>query len=161
MKTSSNDLQRYDDSTRMNHWAIALLFFAAALSGLAFFHPSMYFFTNLFGGGAWTRILHPYFGLLMFVAFLGIYVKLWRDNVLNDTDREWLGRSGNHACQNRMPVAVSTTRLMLIDQNTSFWPALYLPTGGMLSLLPANISSALPSHSRSVSLSTLSRHSFT
>ena len=101
MKPSSNDLQRYDDSTRMNHWAIALLFFAAALSGLAFFHPSMYFFTNLFGGGAWTRILHPYFGVLMFLAFLGIYVKLWRDNVLNDTDREWMGKAGEMFAGNK------------------------------------------------------------
>lgn len=94
MKTSSNDLQRYDDGTRMNHWAIALLFFGAALSGLAFFHPSMYFFTALFGGGTWTRILHPYMGVAMFVLFLGIYARLWRENVLNDTDRAWLDKSG-------------------------------------------------------------------
>lgn len=94
MKTSSNDLQRYDDGTRMNHWAIALMFFGAALSGLAFFHPSMYFFTALFGGGTWTRILHPYMGVAMFVLFLGIYARLWRENVLNDTDRAWLDKSG-------------------------------------------------------------------
>jgi len=43
----------------MNHWAIALLFFLAALSGLAFFHPALFFLGNLFGGGPWTRILSP------------------------------------------------------------------------------------------------------
>ena len=94
MKTSSNDLQRYDDGTRMNHWAIALLFICAGLSGLAFFHPSLYFLTNLFGGGTWTRILHPYLGVAMFVLFLGIYARLWRDNLLNDADRAWLDKSG-------------------------------------------------------------------
>ena len=33
MKRNPNDLQRYDDGTRMNHWAIVLLFIVAALSG--------------------------------------------------------------------------------------------------------------------------------
>lgn len=94
METSAKDLRRYDDATRMNHWAIALLFFAAGLSGLAFFHPSLYFFTHLFGGGPWTRILHPYFGVLMFLCFIGIYIKLWRDNVINDVDKQWLGQAG-------------------------------------------------------------------
>ena len=94
MKTSSNDLQRYDDNTRMNHWALALLFFCAGLSGLAFFHPSLYFFTGLFGGGTWTRILHPYFGVLMFLSFLGIYARLAKDNAWKASDREWLDKSG-------------------------------------------------------------------
>jgi len=94
MKSTSSDLKRYEDNTRMNHWAIALLFFLAALSGLAFFHPSFYFLTNLFGGGPWTRILHPYIGVLMTLFFVGIYIKLWRDNVLVPVDREWLSKTG-------------------------------------------------------------------
>ena len=94
MKISSNELQRYDDNTRMNHWAVALLFIVAGLSGLAFFHPSLFFLSNLFGGGTWSRILHPYFGVLMFLSFVGIYARLRHDNVLNDTDREWLSKSG-------------------------------------------------------------------
>lgn len=88
--SNTNDLQRYDDKTRMNHWAVALLFVLAGLSGLAFFHPSLFFFTNLFGGGTWTRILHPYFGLLMCISFVGIYTKLKAENKINDTDKEWL-----------------------------------------------------------------------
>lgn len=94
MKIASNELQRYDDNTRMNHWAIALLFFGAGLSGLAFFHPSLYFLTNLFGGGVWTRILHPYMGVLMFLCFLGIYVRLWRENVMNAQDKVWMSKAG-------------------------------------------------------------------
>lgn len=94
MKTPPHELQRYDDNTRMNHWAIALLFFAAGLSGLAFFHPSLYFLTQLFGGGVWTRILHPYMGVLMFLCFLGMYVRLWRENVLNAQDHAWMRKAG-------------------------------------------------------------------
>lgn len=87
-------LQRYKDADRMNHWFIALMFFLAGLSGLAFFHPSLYFFTNLFGGGQWTRILHPFMGLLMVVGFLVFFIKIWRENLINAADREWAKHAG-------------------------------------------------------------------
>ena len=80
-------LRRYKDGDRMNHWFIALMFVLAGLSGLAFFHPSLFFFTNFFGGGPWTRILHPFLGVLMFVGFLGMFLRLWKDNVVNAADR--------------------------------------------------------------------------
>jgi len=91
---STRMLQRYKDGDRMNHWFIALMFVLAALSGLAFFHPSLFFFSYLFGGGQWTRILHPYLGVLMFVGFLGMFLRLWKDNVVNAADREWKQHMG-------------------------------------------------------------------
>ena len=87
-------IQRYKDGTRMNHWAIAVLFVFAGLSGLALFHPSLFFFSNLFGGGAWTRILHPFFGVLMFVLFLGLFFRLRRDNRITADDRKWRASFG-------------------------------------------------------------------
>ena len=56
-------LQRYKDGDRMNHWFIVLMFFCAGLSGLAFFHPAFFPFTQFFGGPVWARILHPYIGI--------------------------------------------------------------------------------------------------
>ena len=88
-------LQRYNDGERMNHWVIALLFIAAGLSGLAFFHPSLFFLSNLFGGGVWARILHPFMGVPMVLAFVGMFVRLWRENLLTDADREWVKHSGD------------------------------------------------------------------
>lgn len=88
-------LRRYKDGDRMNHWFIALMFVLAGLSGLAFFHPSLFFFTNFFGGGPWTRILHPFLGVLMFVGFLGMFLRLWKDNVVNAADREWKRHMGD------------------------------------------------------------------
>lgn len=88
-------LERYNDRDRMNHWFIALMFFGAALSGLAFFHPAFFFFTHLFGGGSWARILHPFMGLLMALSFLGLFFKLWKDNVVNDGDRAWSKHMGD------------------------------------------------------------------
>jgi len=91
---STRYLLRYDESERINHWATALLFLLAAFSGLALFHPSLFFFTDLFGGGVWARILHPFLGCLMFIAFLLLFLRLWRQNVWTDADREWMRHSG-------------------------------------------------------------------
>jgi formate dehydrogenase subunit gamma len=82
--------QRYPASTRMNHWAVALLFICAGLSGLAFFHPALYFLTAFFGGGTWTRILHPFFGVLMVLGFVILFAKVWRENVWKPYDTEWV-----------------------------------------------------------------------
>lgn len=87
-------LQRYEDGNRMNHWFIALMFVLAGLSGLAFFHPSLFFLANLFGGGSWTRILHPFMGVLMVLGFVILFFKLWQDNVVNAADREWRKHAG-------------------------------------------------------------------
>ena len=87
-------LQRYADGDRINHWIVALLFVLAGLSGLAFFHPAFYVFTGFFGGGTWTRILHPYFGVLMFLCFLGLFFRFRKQNVWTDADRRWMQHSG-------------------------------------------------------------------
>jgi len=66
---SNKTILRYTANQRTNHWLVAILFFMAGLSGLALFHPSLFWLSNLFGGGPWTRILHPYMGIAMFVFF--------------------------------------------------------------------------------------------
>jgi formate dehydrogenase subunit gamma len=87
-------LPRYDAGERTNHWLIVLFFLGAGLSGLAFFHPSLFFLSNLFGGGVWARILHPFMGLLMAAGFVVMFLRLWRHNVMNDGDREWMKHAG-------------------------------------------------------------------
>ena len=77
MKSRSRDIQRYTAGERVNHWVVAISFVLLALSGLAFFHPSFFFMTNLFGGGPWTRILHPYIGVVMAVGFLMLMWRAW------------------------------------------------------------------------------------
>ena len=77
----------------MNHWYVVLMFIAAGLSGLAFFHPSLFFFTAFFGGGQWTRILHPFFGLARVLGFAFLFFTMWRENVLDRADREWLAKA--------------------------------------------------------------------
>lgn len=87
-------LRRYNDRQRLNHWFFTLAFFAAALSGLAMFHPSFFFLSNLFGGGSWTRILHPFIGVVMVLSFLAFALPLLGANVINAQDRKWRKQMG-------------------------------------------------------------------
>ncbi len=92
MKNDPKELVRYTPSERAKHWLTAILFFLAALSGLSFFQPFYYPLTLLFAGGVWTRILHPFFGVLMTISF-GIEFFNYRQlNVMTPTDWEWLSR---------------------------------------------------------------------
>ena len=91
---------RYSAGTRINHWIVAISFVLLALSGLALFHPALFWLTNLFGGGPWTRILHPFIGCVMAAAFYLLCVKFWRDNYLQPRDWIWL-RKINDVVGNR------------------------------------------------------------
>jgi formate dehydrogenase subunit gamma len=83
-------IERYSAATRINHWIVAICFVLLALSGLALFHPALFWLTSLFGGGPWTRILHPFLGCFMVLAFFLLAVKFWRHNYLEARDWAWL-----------------------------------------------------------------------
>lgn len=89
MSNKSNLVVRYSATDRINHWVVAITFIMLVLSGLALFHPAFFFLSHLFGGGPWTRILHPFIGVVMFVAFLGLIVRFWSNNYITQADREW------------------------------------------------------------------------
>jgi formate dehydrogenase subunit gamma len=93
-------IERYPAEQRINHWVIALTFILLAVSGLALFHPSLFWLTNLLGGGPWTRILHPFIGVVMFLSFAALALKLWHHNRLTDNDRAWL-RQWRNVMSNR------------------------------------------------------------
>jgi len=90
MRRNPRDLQRYNASERANHWVVGICFILLALSGLAFFHPAFFPLTQLFGGGPWTRILHPYIGMVMMLFFVVMAGRFWKLNVLEPRDKEWL-----------------------------------------------------------------------
>ena len=93
-------IQRYTANERSNHWFTAICFVLLALSGLALFHPSMFFLSAVLGGGAWTRILHPFIGVVMFLSFAGLVLRFWRHNFLDKADSQWLTQI-NDVLQNR------------------------------------------------------------
>jgi formate dehydrogenase subunit gamma len=87
---SRDTLLRYSTGVRTNHWLVAIAFVLAALSGLALFHPALFWLSGLFGGGPWTRILHPFIGLFMVLVFFTLAASVWDDNRLQSADWQWL-----------------------------------------------------------------------
>ncbi|SAK87981.1 formate dehydrogenase, cytochrome b556 (FDO) subunit [Caballeronia temeraria] len=81
---------RYTPNERTNHWITAITFVLLALSGLAMFHPSMSWLYAVFGGGQWTRILHPFVGCVMFISFLILALRFWHHNYLDRNDVQWM-----------------------------------------------------------------------
>jgi formate dehydrogenase subunit gamma len=88
-------IERYNANERSNHWITAISFVLLALSGLAMFHPAMFWLSNLFGGGQWMRILHPFIGVVMFLSFAGLVVRFWHHNLLDSNDVRWLKQIGD------------------------------------------------------------------
>ena len=85
-------VDRYSAGARVNHWITAASLVLLALSGLALFTPALYFLTGLFGGGATTRMLHPWIGVVLFVSFMGLFFRFYRLNLWERNDNVWLSR---------------------------------------------------------------------
>ena len=81
---------RYTTVTRLNHWLTAICFVLLMLSGLAMFHPIFFWLSNLFGGGQWSRAVHPWIGLVLVASYAGLVVQFWRDNVWTSDDEAWV-----------------------------------------------------------------------
>jgi formate dehydrogenase subunit gamma len=85
-------VDRYTKPARINHWITATCLVLLALSGLALFHPSLFFLTGLFGGGQTTRAIHPWIGVVLFFSFSGLFVRFWKANLWRREDGTWLAR---------------------------------------------------------------------
>jgi len=81
---------RYTTMNRVNHWLTAICFVLMVLSGLAMFHPMLYWLSDLFGGGQWTRAVHPWIGCVLLVSYLGLIVQFWRENLWHREDTQWV-----------------------------------------------------------------------
>ena len=90
MSRPKNAIERYTLTNRVNHWITAICFVLLVLSGLSMFHPMLFFLSGLFGGGQWTRAVHPWIGVVLLVSYLGLIVQFWRENLLNRDDAAWM-----------------------------------------------------------------------
>ncbi len=83
-------VSRYSGPARINHWITAGSLVLLAISGLALFHPTLFFLTDLFGGGQNTRAIHPWIGVVLFFSFFGLFLRFWRANLWKREDTEWM-----------------------------------------------------------------------
>ncbi len=132
-------IQRYTDNQRINHWLVVVLFGLAGFSGLALFHPNLFFLTQFFGGPQWTRIVHPYFGVAVFLMFLLMFVAFVGKNLWRREDTQWLNAAPKlvlHADEAAMPPAhkynagqklvfwsMTVCLLVLLVTGVLFWQA--------------------------------------
>jgi formate dehydrogenase subunit gamma len=80
---------RHKASVRLIHWTVAVFFFLAMLTGFVIYTPYFAGLAGIFGGGAMTRFLHPWFslGFVISVAFLFAH---WRARMMSEPgDQEW------------------------------------------------------------------------
>lgn len=85
-------VDRYTLAARINHWITAICLVLLALSGLSMFHPSLFFLSDLFGGGQITRAIHPWIGVVLVFSFLGMFLRFWKLNLWKRDDIVWLSR---------------------------------------------------------------------
>ena len=94
MSVAAKPVSRYTTAARINHWITAVSLILLALSGLALFHPSLYFLTYLFGGGQLTRAIHPWIGVVLAISFLGLFFRFFTLNLWNRDDTVWMKNLG-------------------------------------------------------------------
>jgi formate dehydrogenase subunit gamma len=113
-------IQRYSAPERINHWIMALCFVFAALSGLGFFFPSFNWLLHVLGTPQLARILHPFIGVVMFTAFLLMFFRYWRHNLIEREDLLW-AKNIYKIVQNR---EVGDTGRYNFGQKCVFWAAI-------------------------------------
>jgi formate dehydrogenase subunit gamma len=87
----SDRILRHPIYTRVVHWSYAMFFVLALLSGFAIYTPWLFrLLTPIFGGGAMTRLLHPWFSLGFVIAFALQIVNWWRLMSWNADDSRWM-----------------------------------------------------------------------
>jgi formate dehydrogenase subunit gamma len=83
-------IQRYAFHERLCHWVSALSYVYCLGTGLAFYTPHMFWMALMLGGGATSRLLHPFAGLIFFAAALWMHHIWRRDMDITSDDKRWL-----------------------------------------------------------------------
>jgi formate dehydrogenase subunit gamma len=80
---------RYTLKERLTHWVAAGSYIYLLLTGLAFWSPWLFWVAVLLGGAPVSRMLHPWAGLIFFVAVSQMYV-MWSPQMHHtDVDKRW------------------------------------------------------------------------
>ena len=85
------DLDRFTFVERAVHWVVGLSFVLLLLTGFAFSYPSLFWITNLVGGGPAARVLHPWTGLVFAAGLMCMFILWVRDMFMSSADAKWFG----------------------------------------------------------------------
>lgn len=71
---------------RACHWTVVISFFLVSLSGIALFFPTLQWLTETFGTPQMGRILHPFFGVMIFIVLMFMFVRFVHHNIPDKQD---------------------------------------------------------------------------
>lgn len=86
-----NEIVRHNRASRLIHWAVAITFFVALLTGMPIWSPVFGWMAHLFGGLSVCRVLHPWAGVAFFIASIAMFFQWVSDMRLEPAERDWLG----------------------------------------------------------------------
>lgn len=86
---------------RACHWVMVICFFLAALSGLSWFFPTLSGLGAVLGTPQMARILHPFLGVVVFLALVYLFIRFVKYNLPEREDLTWFANLkdvllGNH-----------------------------------------------------------------
>ncbi|MBO0725728.1 MAG: formate dehydrogenase subunit gamma [Blastocatellia bacterium] len=131
-------IARHKAGVRLAHWLVAVFFFLSTLTGFVLFTPFLFGLSGVFGGGAMTRFLHPWFALGFVVAVLFL-IRAWgRRMKLDAGDEEWKNNFGAYM---RYEIELEQVGKYNAGQKMFFWAvalgALALLLSGVVMWFPA------------------------
>jgi formate dehydrogenase subunit gamma len=115
------ELLRHRVYTRFLHWMVGIFFFMALVSGFGIYAPWIFrWFTPLFGGGAMTRMLHPWFGV-GFVVFFALQFFNWLAPMRwTPNDTVWIKRLKSYV-RNEEPTEPGYVGFFNAGQKLQYW----------------------------------------
>jgi formate dehydrogenase subunit gamma len=115
------ELLRHPAYTRFLHWSVAIFFVLSLLTGFAVYTPWLFrWIAPLFGGGARTRLLHPWFGIVFEVFFFLLFLNWIAPMVWTQADRHWMKRIRQYAT-NKEPLEAEDVGFFNAGQKLYFW----------------------------------------
>ncbi len=115
------ELLRHPVYTRFLHWSVAISFILSLISGFAIYSPWLFhFLTPVFGGGARTRALHPWFGVVFQVFFLFQFLNWFAPMAWTRVDSKFVRRMKEYAT-NQYHLEPEDTGFFNGGQKLYFW----------------------------------------
>jgi formate dehydrogenase subunit gamma len=115
------ELLRHPIRTRILHWSVAVCFLAALLTGFGIYSPWLFhWIAPLFGGGAMTRFLHPWFSLAFVIVFTFQLFNWIRPMTWTREDTRWIREIRSYV-SNAHDVEPPTVGFFNGGQKAYFW----------------------------------------
>lgn len=86
-----NEIIRHRRTARLIHWSVALTFFICVLSGMPIWTPVFGWMAYFVGGLEAARVIHPYAGVLFFVASFFMFFDWLSDMRMEKGEGSWIG----------------------------------------------------------------------